>query len=308
MRELLVQRGGVAAEGVQRCGRDLRLPLVVALVQPAARAPRRTGRGRADRPRCQVGDAGRIPRRVAFRWRAGTLSRPPGSRSASPASAGSSMIGSPRVVTIRMMVARTHAEAADADLLERPRPSTVGQAARGPRSPDAARSRSSWGTTYVGNTRLVCASTPPLVCRRSAGRAPTPRGDPSRPRRPRRSRAPAPPERWSPPAAPALRRHIRGGLHAEPVQSEQRSNNRTGNLCFHLGLLDNPCDLGRDHGSCEPQAHDQLISEPEVCRPVSPLPDSWRRTTNPDRGRPATPPTSPKRCPRSKATMCTKLN
>ncbi len=34
MRELLIQRGGVAAERVQRCGRDLRLPLVVALVQP----------------------------------------------------------------------------------------------------------------------------------------------------------------------------------------------------------------------------------------------------------------------------------
>ena len=34
VRELLIQRGGVAAERVQRCGRDLRLPLVVALVQP----------------------------------------------------------------------------------------------------------------------------------------------------------------------------------------------------------------------------------------------------------------------------------
>src|SRR6185295_18626360 len=67
---------------------------------------------------------------------------------------------------------------------------------------------------------------------------------------------------------------IRGGQHAEPVQPEQRSNNRTGNLCFHLGLLDSPCDLGRDHGSCEPPAHDQLISEPEACRPVSPLPGS----------------------------------
>ena len=65
---------------------------------------------------------------------------------------------------------------------------------------------------------------------------------------------------------------IRGGQHAEPVQPEQRSNNRTGNLCFHLGLLDNPCDLGRDHGSCEPQAHHQLISEPEACRPGLPTP------------------------------------
>ena len=33
--ELLIERGGVAAERVQRCGRDLRPPRVVALVQPA---------------------------------------------------------------------------------------------------------------------------------------------------------------------------------------------------------------------------------------------------------------------------------
>jgi hypothetical protein len=45
----------------------------------------------------------------------------------------------------------------------------------------------------------------------------------------------------------------------------------------NLGLLDNPCELGRDHGSCEPQAHDQLISEPDACHPVSPLPGLWRR-------------------------------
>jgi hypothetical protein len=35
--------------------------------------------------------------------------------------------------------------------------------ARRARSQDAARSRSSWSTTHAGNTRLLCASTPPPV-------------------------------------------------------------------------------------------------------------------------------------------------
>ena len=64
MRELLIQRGGIAAERVQRCGRDLRLPLVVALVQPGGEHHTGPAGDHVEQPRrptrCQVGDAGLV--------------------------------------------------------------------------------------------------------------------------------------------------------------------------------------------------------------------------------------------------------
>lgn len=73
---------------------------------------------------------------------------------------------------------------------------------------------------------------------------------------------------------------IRGGQHTKPNPNNAAPTEPV-TSASNLGLLDNPCDLGRDHGSCEPQAHHQLISEPEACRPVSPLPGSWRRAAFP---------------------------
>src|SRR6201987_1317881 len=155
-----------------------------------------------------------------------------------------------------------------ADLLERPRPSTVGQTRAG------FDRRMLLGPGLLGAQRMWATpdSFVPAHHHRSAADRQVAYPYPTAILRPCHRAAVG--ARYKPndgfDQQLQLTAGIRGGQHAKPVQPEQRSNNRTGNLYFHLGLLDNPCDLGRDHGSCEPQAHDQLISEPEACRPVSP--------------------------------------
>ena len=69
VRELLMQRGGVAAERVQRCGRDLRLPLGRRARAARRPAPARTGRrprrsSRAGRPGVRSAMPVAIRRRV----------------------------------------------------------------------------------------------------------------------------------------------------------------------------------------------------------------------------------------------------
>ena len=279
--KLLVQRGGVSAERVQRCGRDLRPPLVVALMQPGGEHHAGPAGDHVEQPRgptrCQIGDTGRVHGRVLSGGaQEHSLAHPDRARRVQPcrvvddrlATSGDDPHDRRPADTERGRDPR-HGAVAGADLLERPRPGTLGQTRAG------FDRRMLLGPGLLGTPRMWATQDSFAPAHHDADRQVA---------HPHRTATLCPRHR----AAVGARHHpgdgldqqlqltagIRGGQHAKPVQPEQCSNNPTGNLCLHLELLGNPCDLGCDHGSCEPQAHDQLISQPKACHPVSPLPGS----------------------------------
>ena len=159
--------------------------------------------------------------------------------------AGSSMIGSPRVVTIRMIVAQpTPSADATRDTAPSWAPTWSNAHARARSVRHARGSIAGCCSVQVFLEHNACGQHQTRLCQHTTTGLP-PIGR-SRTHTGRRSFArPTAPQSGhgttraivstssssSPPASAAA---------AEPVQPEQRSNNRTGNLCFHLGLLDNP--------------------------------------------------------------------
>ena len=233
--------------------------------------------------RCQVGDAGRIHRRVLSGGaQERGLVHPDRGRRVQPcrvvddrlAASGDDPHDRRPADTERGRDPR-HGAVLGADRPGRtPTPEHGRSGTRGVRSQDAARSRSSWSTTHAGNTRLVCASTPRPVCRRSAGRAPTPDGDPS-PAPPRRSRGTVPPARSSRPAAPAHHRHPRRPRNPSNPNNAATTEPVTSASTWGSSTIREILVVITDRASPRPTIS-SFQSQRRVAQ-VSPLPGSWRR-------------------------------